>query len=190
MTRTGRGRGSADGSACCRWQRGSGREKTLARPTATAYEIHHGRVSVTGEADDFPGGCRAGAVWGTIWHGLLDGDAARHAFLAEVAVLTGKLVPDGNISSVRRVLREQRVDRLADAVEEHLDTAALLELIEHGPPGGRPSHPARRNSLDDCDSGTVTMRGMGPLTGVKVVELAGSGRRRSRRCCWPSPAPT
>ena len=33
------------------------------------------------------------------------------------------------------------MDRLADAVEEHLDTAALLELIEHGPPGGLPFVP-------------------------------------------------
>jgi adenosylcobyric acid synthase len=133
------GGGSADGLGLLPVATRFGAEKTLARPTATAYEIHHGRVSVTGEADDFPGGCRAGAVWGTIWHGLLDGDAARHAFLAEVAMLTGKPVPDGTTSFA--ALREQRLDRLADAVEEHLDTVALLELIEYGPPAGLPFVP-------------------------------------------------
>ncbi len=113
--------------------------KTLARPSATAYEIHHGAVAVASTADVFPGGCRAGAVWGTIWHGLLDGDAERHAFLTEVAELTGRPAPDGETSFA--ALREQRLDRLADAVEEHLDTAALLDLIEHGPPPGLPFVP-------------------------------------------------
>ncbi|MDX6236754.1 MAG: adenosylcobyric acid synthase, partial [Kribbellaceae bacterium] len=32
------------------------REKVLARPAPTAYEIHHGVVTVTGEASEFPGG--------------------------------------------------------------------------------------------------------------------------------------
>ncbi|GAA1574784.1 cobyric acid synthase [Kribbella hippodromi] len=105
-------------------------EKTLARPAPTAYEIHHGVVEVVGEADEFPGGCRRGNMWGTIWHGLLDDDAARHAFLTEVAALTGKPAPDGTVSFT--ALREQRLDRLADLIEEHADTAALMQLIEHG----------------------------------------------------------
>ncbi len=54
-------------------------------------------------------------------------------------MLTGKPVPDGTTSFA--ALRERRLDRLADAVEEHLDTAALLELIEHGPPAGLPFVP-------------------------------------------------
>jgi adenosylcobyric acid synthase len=108
------------------------REKTLARPASTAYEIHHGVVTVTGDATPFPGGCRAGNTWGTIWHGLLDDDARRHAFLGEVAALTGKPAPDGTVSFA--ALREDRLDRLADMIDEYADTAALLRLIENGPP--------------------------------------------------------
>jgi adenosylcobyric acid synthase len=108
--------------------------KVLARPAPTAYEIHHGVVEVIGDADVFPGGCRSGVVWGTIWHGLLDDDAARHAFLTEIAALAGKRAPDGAVSFAG--LREDRLNRLADAIDEHLDTDALLTLIEKGAPSG------------------------------------------------------
>ncbi|TCC66492.1 cobyric acid synthase [Kribbella pittospori] len=107
------------------------RAKVLARPAPTAYEIHHGVVTVTGDASAFPGGCRVGNTWGTIWHGLLDDDAARHAFLTEVAQLTGKPAPDGTVSFAG--LREARLDRLADAIDEYVDTDALLRLIDDGP---------------------------------------------------------
>jgi adenosylcobyric acid synthase len=106
-------------------------EKVLARPARTAYEIHHGVVTVTGEAADFPGGCRVGNTWGTIWHGLLDDDAARHAFLTEIAELTGKPAPDGTVSFA--ALRESRLELLADAIDAHVDTGALMKLIESGP---------------------------------------------------------
>jgi adenosylcobyric acid synthase len=109
------------------------REKVLARPARTAYEIHHGVVDVIAGDDvaEFPGGCRAGNTWGTIWHGLLDDDAARHAFLTEVAELTGKPAPDGSVSFAG--LREARLDRLADLIEEYADTTSLMRLIENGP---------------------------------------------------------
>ncbi|TCO18132.1 adenosylcobyric acid synthase (glutamine-hydrolysing) [Kribbella steppae] len=110
-------------------------EKVLARPARTAYEIHHGVVTVVGEAADFPGGCRVGTTWGTIWHGLLDEDAARHAFLTEVGELTGKPAPDGTVSFA--ALREARLDRLADAIDAYADTSALMKLIEHGPSAQR-----------------------------------------------------
>ncbi|ONI69340.1 cobyric acid synthase CobQ [Kribbella sp. ALI-6-A] len=113
--------------------------KVLARPAPTAYEIHHGVVEVTGDAEEFPGGCRSGVVWGTIWHGLLDDDAARHRFLGEIAGLTGKRGPDGTVSFAG--LREDRLNRLADAIDEHLDTGALLTLIEKGAPAGLPFVP-------------------------------------------------
>ena len=106
-------------------------EKTLARPAPTAYEIHHGVVAVTGDARPFPGGCRSGNTWGTIWHGLLDDDATRHTFLTEIAGLTGKPAPDGTVSFA--ALREARLDRLADAIDEYADTAGLMRLIEGGP---------------------------------------------------------
>jgi adenosylcobyric acid synthase len=38
-------------------------------------------------------------------------------------------------------LRTARLDLLADAVEKHLDTEALLRLIEHGPPADLPFVP-------------------------------------------------
>jgi adenosylcobyric acid synthase len=111
-------------------------EKTLGRPAPTAYEIHHGIVTPTAAVQDFDGGCRAGSIWGTIWHGLLDDDTARHEFLTEIAAAVGKPGPDGGTSF--RALREARLDRLADAVDAHLDTEALLALIETGPPAGLP----------------------------------------------------
>jgi adenosylcobyric acid synthase len=106
-------------------------EKVLARPARTAYEIHHGVATLVGEASEFPGGCRVGNTSGTIWHGLLDDDVTRHAFLTEVAGLTGKPAPDGTVSFA--ALRESRLDRLADAIDEYVDTAALMKLIESGP---------------------------------------------------------
>jgi adenosylcobyric acid synthase len=38
-------------------------------------------------------------------------------------------------------LREAQLDRLGDLVEEHMDTAALLRLIEDGAPAGLPFVP-------------------------------------------------
>jgi adenosylcobyric acid synthase len=133
------GGGSADGLRLLPVATTFYAEKVLARPAPTAYEIHHGVVTVTGPASEFPGGCRAGVVWGTIWHGLLDDDAARYAFLTEVAALTGKPAPDGSVSFAAQ--REARLDLLADAIDEHLDTPALLSLIEGGAPTGLPFIP-------------------------------------------------
>jgi adenosylcobyric acid synthase len=69
--------------------------KTLGRPTGTAYgvevsgyAIHHGVVSVSDlTAEPFLDGCRRGAVWGTSWHGTLENDQFRRAFLADVAAV-------------------------------------------------------------------------------------------------------
>ena len=66
-------------------------------------------------------------------------DDARHAFLTEVAALTGKPAPDGSVSFAAR--REARLDGLADAIDEHVDTSALLALIESGAPTGLPFVP-------------------------------------------------
>ncbi|MGW0070050.1 cobyric acid synthase, partial [Streptosporangium sandarakinum] len=38
-------------------------------------------------------------------------------------------------------LREERLDALGDLVEHHLDTGALLRLLEHGAPEGLPVLP-------------------------------------------------
>jgi adenosylcobyric acid synthase len=117
--------------------------KTLARPSGTqygepvtGYEIHHGVADVRG-GEPFLDGCRVGAVWGTHWHGSLESDAFRRRFLTEVASAAGRRftpAPD----TVFAALREERLDRLADLIEEHTDTAALLRLIEDGAPAGLP----------------------------------------------------
>ncbi|MEO3796431.1 cobyric acid synthase [Nonomuraea sp. B10E15] len=114
-------------------------DKRLGRPEGVAYgqpvrayEIHHGRATVEG-GEPFLDGCRAGHVWGTTWHGALENDGFRRAFLADVADRAGRaFVPAPGTDFAR--LREERLDALADLVERHLDTAALLRLIEHGPP--------------------------------------------------------
>jgi adenosylcobyric acid synthase len=66
---------------------------------------------------------------GTTWYGTLENDGFRRAFLTEVATQAG--VPwraDPNAAAFAS-LRESMLDRLADAIEQHLDTAALAGLI-------------------------------------------------------------
>ncbi|MEU7314648.1 cobyric acid synthase [Streptomyces sp. NPDC007083] len=128
--------------------------KTLARPHGVAlgepvegYEIHHGVAEVRGgepflhatdgaDAD----GCRVGTVWGTHWHGSLESDGFRRAFLRRVAADAGRAfepAPDTAFAA----LREEQLDRLGDLIEEHADTDALLRLIEDGVPEGLPFVP-------------------------------------------------
>jgi adenosylcobyric acid synthase len=128
--------------------------KTLARPvgracgeTVAGYEIHHGVATVEGGetfiSDDRGhslDGCREGAVWGTTWHGVLENDGFRRAFLREVAALAGRaFVPAADTCFA--AAREERLDRLGDLIEEHADTGALLRLIEGGVPAGLPFVP-------------------------------------------------
>jgi len=128
--------------------------KTLTRPQGfglgepvAGYEIHNGQVEVTGGDTLFTDaagapleGCRNGAVWGTIWHGALESDGFRRAYLAHVAAACGvSFVPDPTTSFAAE--REKQLDRLGDAVEEHLDTERLWRLIEGGPTTGLPLLP-------------------------------------------------
>ncbi|HTS96429.1 MAG TPA: cobyric acid synthase [Streptosporangiaceae bacterium] len=118
--------------------------KRLGRPAGTGYgadvagyEIHHGVATPDPGAEPFPGGCRTAAVWGTSWHGTLECDGFRRAFLAEVAALAGRdftAAPDTDFTA----LRQARLDLLGDLVAEHLDTAAITALIQAGPPPGLP----------------------------------------------------
>jgi adenosylcobyric acid synthase len=125
-------------------------EKTLSTPNGVAggapvagYEIHHGTVTMAAGADGspdvapFPGGCRDGPVCGTSWHGVLENDEFRRAFLAEVAAASGRdFVPAPDTDFGR--IRERRLDTLADLVAGHLDTDAVCGLIESGAPPGLP----------------------------------------------------
>ncbi|WP_328772567.1 cobyric acid synthase [Streptomyces sp. NBC_00286] len=122
------------------------REKTLTRPVGEAlgeyvegYEIHHGVAEVTG-GEAFLDGCRVGEIWGTHWHGSLESDGFRRAFLREVAAAAGRrFVPAADTSFA--ALREQQLDRLGDLIENHADTDALWRLIESGAPSGLPFIP-------------------------------------------------
>ncbi|HWH30676.1 MAG TPA: cobyric acid synthase [Mycobacteriales bacterium] len=126
-----------------------GREKVLARPAGaygrhpvtTAYEIHHGRIEVDGGEPLFsPGeGCRVGAVSATVWHGALESDGVRRALLAEVAAAAGRDWRPGRVPF--ESVRQARLDALGDLVADHLDTDAVLRLLEHGAPAGLPFVP-------------------------------------------------
>ncbi|RLV08173.1 cobyric acid synthase CobQ [Streptomyces griseocarneus] len=130
-------------------------DKTLARPVGEAlgervegYEIHHGVAEILGGDEAFISddkghsldGCRTGSVWGTHWHGSLESDGFRRAFLRRVAEAAGRAfvpAPDTSFAA----LREEQLDRLGDLIEEHADTDALLRLIEDGVPSGLPFVP-------------------------------------------------
>ncbi|MBO1765316.1 cobyric acid synthase [Allobranchiibius sp. GilTou38] len=91
------------------------------------YEIHHGVVAA---ADTFPGGTREGSTYGTIWHGTLEGDDFRRAWLTEVAAAAGSSwapVADAPSFAARR---EAQIDALADAVIEALDLDRLLAIAQ------------------------------------------------------------
>ncbi len=106
---------------------------------ASGYQIHHGVVSASGRAlvilddgtaDGTIGATPAGGtIWGTTLHGLLEEDPARAAVLERVARKAGKQVAcAGSFATAR----EQRIDRLADTLETHLDLAALDRILSEG----------------------------------------------------------
>lgn len=103
----------------------------FADATVRGYEIHCGRSA--GEALASPvvrfddghtdGAVSAdGQVLGTYLHGLFDDPAALAALLQWAGLDTREAVD-------LPALREASIERLADAVETHLDTAALRELL-------------------------------------------------------------
>ena len=115
-------------------------EKVLRLPVGEAlgtpahgYEVHHGRIT-TGSGEPFLGGARDGLIFGTMWHGSLEGDDLRRAFLGAALGLRPSAVSFP-------AARERRLDLLGDLVEEHLDVDALLDLAHHGAPSGLPILP-------------------------------------------------
>jgi adenosylcobyric acid synthase len=128
-----------------------GEEKLLGRPAGRAplfgdaevsgYEIRHGRVHLRGGeplfvGDGFEEGCRAGAVFGTSWHGVMESDGFRRSFLRFVAGERGLDWTPGKESFA--AAREAQLDRLGDLISENVDRNALLRLIENGPPHDLP----------------------------------------------------
>ncbi|WP_375540204.1 cobyric acid synthase [Nocardia sp. XZ_19_385] len=116
------------------------------------YEIHHGRVTHTGDQPWFqlagePEGSVRGPVWGTHLHGLMESDAFRRNWLHEVATAAGRsgfvVAEDVSVASVRSA----QLDLLADLIEQHLDITAIEKLIAQGAPPDLPTitaalHPA------------------------------------------------
>jgi len=131
--------------------------KRLARPAGSAcgapvaaYEIHHGVVTVEDAgAASFLDGCRVAGTWGTSWHGTLENDEFRRAFLAEVAGLAGRdfaAAPDTSFAAARQA----HLDVMGDLAAGHLDTDALTRLIEDGPPAGLPVIPPAGPAASAC----------------------------------------
>ncbi|HYB83131.1 MAG TPA: cobyric acid synthase [Mycobacterium sp.] len=117
-----------------------GQAKVLRRwqqPLA-GYEIHHGRLSRCAEeswfeVDSEPHGIMRDAVFGTHWHGLLDNDAFRRAWLTRVADAAGRagfVVADTNVAA----RRDAQLDLIADLLASHLDVDAVLGLLDGAPP--------------------------------------------------------
>lgn len=75
-----------------------------------------------------------------MWHGSLEADALRTAWLREVAALTGRDVATGTVGF--HDAREARLEVLADMIEEHLDVDTLLGML-----GDRPALPTLTGGL-------------------------------------------
>jgi adenosylcobyric acid synthase len=100
-------------------------DKAVRRVGATGYEIHHGRV--VGDSDE----SADSRVRGTTVHGLFEDDDTRTRYLTGVAERRGKRFMPAGVSFA--AVRIARFDALADAVEAHLDMAAVDRLIAAGP---------------------------------------------------------
>ncbi|MFC0431112.1 cobyric acid synthase [Kutzneria buriramensis] len=126
-------------------------DKTLTRPAGkalgqavTGYEIHHGQVlrrpaeldGLIELSDGAVEGAVAGPVMGTHWHGLLENDGFRREFLRWAAGTAGRDGFTAAEGTSFAAARTAQLDLLGDLVEEHLDTEALLALIERGAPEG------------------------------------------------------
>jgi adenosylcobyric acid synthase len=127
-------------------------DKTLGRPHGIwhghpvhGYEIHHGvatrSATALGNLEPFLDGWRTGTVWGTSWHGTFENDEFRRAWLTHVASHAGLDWRPTPSTPGFAQQREGMLDRVADAVEQHLDTTALWRLIDKGAPPGLPFVP-------------------------------------------------
>ncbi|MCG5433771.1 cobyric acid synthase [Mycobacterium sp. MYCO198283] len=139
------GAGTVDGLGLLDAEIAFAAEKTLRHHSEPlrGYEIHHGQVA-RAAADDWHGvGHRRGVVYGTHWHGLLDNDALRRGWLAEVAESAGRTgfvaAPDVDVTA----RRDAQLDVMADLLTAHLDVDAVLDLL-----AGPPARPVIRTALD------------------------------------------
>ena len=109
----------------------------------SGYQIHHGRVTPSSDAEPFAvlddvygndgdgaGDLRRGPWIGTSLHGILEADGFRAALLELVGARRRKRWVQGGVSF--SAARDAQFDRLADAVEANLDCAAIDVLIRAG----------------------------------------------------------
>jgi adenosylcobyric acid synthase len=108
-------------------------EKTLRHHDSPlhGYEIHHGQVMRSTEENWCDVGIRCESVYGTHWHGLLDNDAFRRAWLTEAAKVKDFVVADDVDVAARR---DAQLDLMADLLTAHVDVDAVLALLDDGPP--------------------------------------------------------
>ena len=125
-------------------------DKVLERPEGHApgfddagvagYEIHHGRAKRSGGeplfVTDDTEGCRVGATLGTSWHGVLESDGFRRAFLTWIAAENSLDWRPGDQSFA--AARETQLEKLGDLIADNVDGEALMRLIDGGPPSGLP----------------------------------------------------
>ncbi len=109
----------------------------------TGYEIHMGTTDFThpypalfsnGSGEPVPQlgvSDETGSVMGTYLHGMFDNDQFRKNFLDQLRIRLGRPLP--NIEFNFSSLREDQFDRLAGLVEDHLDTEAILRILDTHP---------------------------------------------------------
>ncbi|WP_026926121.1 cobyric acid synthase [Granulicoccus phenolivorans] len=113
-------------------------EKVLGRPLGSwagqpvrGYEIHHGRVTPApgaGTPDPFLDGVVHGQTWGTLWHGIMENDGFRRAWLTRVAEAAGSPWRPRPGAPAYGERREAMLDRVAAALAEHVAVDELFAL--------------------------------------------------------------
>lgn len=125
--------------------------KVLDRPTGavatdpgageriSGYRIHHGRVEALDGApawlvgdDGTHLGWRSERVLATTLHALFENDGLRASVLRWAAAVAGVPIPAGRGLVSFAAARDARLDRIADAVETHVDLDRLFALVDPG----------------------------------------------------------
>lgn len=95
----------------------------------SGYEIQHGHIEMA-NGDPFPGGARNGQVFGTAWHGTMECDQFRRAFLTEI--VSGAGIDFQPSDTVFSQIRHARLDLLSNLIESHVDVDRLWDLAYRG----------------------------------------------------------
>ncbi len=97
----------------------------------TGYEIHTGitdgpaleRAAITGDRQNDGAISEDDQILGTYYHGLFDSPEACHALLQWAGLKEPQTLDYFQ-------LKEAQIDRLADAIEQHLDMPAIMDIIQ------------------------------------------------------------